>query len=588
MIASIGGGSSTMGLLKYLFGPGQHNEHNDPHIVGSWDGLAPDPGREPGVTFTQLRDALDLRVVQAGERAPKEHVWHCSVRAASTDRLLSDDEWNRIAQRIVVAAGVAPEGDPDGCRWIAVRHADDHIHILATLVRGNLTQPRIRGDWGRVESELTLIENELGLLSLAHTRTKDRYSGPKRPTRAELRKAERRNLPQTPRETLRTAVRQSLAGAATEEEFLRRLAEHGIRTSTRRAPSGDAIGYKFALPGDRNAKNEPVWFSGSKLDPDLSLPKIRARFAAGADEPAYPDPNEHTWPASGRHQASTTIDHALAALADDQSDDRTAATISGSIEILDALAATSPVLSRKEITQAARALDRTGLTHTRAAKTDLRAMRSAARAVLNAGPAVGRSDDGTAAATILSSLVLLAIVIAKWHTARGHEYQAQAANTAADHLRTAYARHAAKPLAVLDLHGGRLPQPVQDRQAKALRQVLPADQATKVLNEPGWNALAVTLAEAEAAGHDPADLLAQAAGRRELASADSATAVLNWRIRRDAGLPTTSTAAVKPTGRTGAALARTTTVRQKVPHVDIAAAQPAPLPTAPSSPRPRR
>ncbi|BFV57947.1 relaxase/mobilization nuclease domain-containing protein [Kitasatospora sp. CMC57] len=585
MIASIGGGSSTKGLLKYLFGPGEHNEHDNPHIVGSWDGFAPDPGREPGVTFTQLRDALDLRVVQAGERAPKEHVWHCSVRTASTDRLLADEEWDHIAQRIVAAAGVAPEGDPDGCRWIAVRHADDHIHILATLVRGNLTQPRIRGDWGRVENELTLIENELGLFSLAHTRTKDRHSAPKRPTRAELRKAERRKLPQTPRETLRTAVRQSLAGAATEEEFLRRLAEHGIRTSTRRAPSGDAIGYKFALPGDRNAKNEPVWFSGSKLDPDLSLPKIRARLAAGAAEPVYPDLNEYTWPASGRYQASTSIDHALVTLADDQSDGRTAATISGSIEILDALATTSPVLSRKEITQAARDLDRAGLTHTRAAKTDLRAMCSAARAVLNAGPAIGRAEDGAAAATILSSLVLLAIVIAKWHAARGHEYQAQAANAASDHLRAAYARHAAKPMAVLDLHGGHLPQPAQDRQAAAIRQALPADQATRVLNENGWTALAATLAEAEAAGHDPAVLLAQAAGRRELASADSATAVLTWRIRRDAGLPTTP-AAAKPSTRTGAARTRTTVTGRTVATPVNPAAQPQPL--APPAPRPRR
>lgn len=466
-----------------------------------------------------------------------------------------------------------------------MRHADDHIHILATLVRGNLTQPRIRGDWGRVESELTLIEHELGLLSLAHTRTKERHSGPKRPTRAELRKAERRKLTQTPRETLRAAVRQSLAGAATEEEFLRRLAEHGIRTSTRRAPSGDAIGYKFALPGDRNAKNEPVWFSGSKLDPDLSLPKIRARLAAGADEPAYPDPNEHTWPASGRHQASTTIDHALATLADDQSDDRAAATISGSIEILDALAATSPVLSRKEITQAARALDRTGLTHTRAAKTDLRAMRSAARAVLNAGPAVGRADGGAAAATILSSLVVLAIVIAKWHAARGHDYQAQAANTAADHLRIAYARHAAKPMAVLDLRSGRLPQPALDRQAAAIRQVLPAYQATRVLNENHWNVLAATLAEAEAAGHDPAVLLAQSAGRRELASADSATAVLNWRIRRDAGFPATPEAA-KPSTQTGAAKTRTSVTGRTAAVPVNPASQP--QPPTPPTPRPRR
>ncbi|MCG6494559.1 hypothetical protein [Kitasatospora sp. A2-31] len=235
------------------------------------------------------------------------------------------------------------------------------------------------------------------------------------------------------------------------------------------------------------------------------------------------------------------------------------------------------MLSRREVAQAARALDRIGLTHTRAAKTGLRAMGSAARAVLNAGPAGGRSDDGAAAATILSSLVMLAVVIAKWHAARGHEYQAQAADTAADHLGIAYTRHAAKPMAVLDLNGQRLPRPVQDRQA------LSADQATKVLNENGWNALAASLAEAEAAGHDPAVLLVQTAGRRELASAVSATAVLNWRIRRNAGLPTTS-ATAKPSTRTGAARVKTTVTARTVAAPVNSAAQPQPPTPPPARP----
>ena len=59
----------------------------------------------------------------------------------------------------------------------------------------------------------------------------------------------------------------------------------------------------------------------------------------------------------------------------------------------------------------------------------------------------------------------------------------------------------------------------------------------QILAEPGWYALAATLADAESAGHDPAALLAEAAGRRELGTAESASDVLVWRLRRMADLP---------------------------------------------------
>ncbi|WP_344840246.1 hypothetical protein [Actinocorallia longicatena] len=36
---------------------------------------------------------------------------------------------------IIVASEIAPHGDPWACRWIALRHADDHIQLVATLAR---------------------------------------------------------------------------------------------------------------------------------------------------------------------------------------------------------------------------------------------------------------------------------------------------------------------------------------------------------------------------------------------------------------------------------------------------------------------
>ncbi|MGW1464434.1 relaxase/mobilization nuclease domain-containing protein [Streptomyces sp. NPDC002308] len=169
MVPDIGCGSRTHGLLVYLYGPGRCEEHTDAHLVGSWDGFAPDPGRDTGldpdpkVTLARLTAALDLRVKQAGDRAPAKHVWHCSVRTAPGDRRLDDEEWNAVAQRIVHATGIAPAGDSDGCRWIAVRHAEDHIHIVATLVRGDLRTPRLNYDCNRAQAERRRIEKETGL-----------------------------------------------------------------------------------------------------------------------------------------------------------------------------------------------------------------------------------------------------------------------------------------------------------------------------------------------------------------------------------------------------------------------------------------
>lgn len=74
MVPKIRRGSRTHGLLVYLYGPGKRDEHVDPHLVGSWDGFAPDPGRDTGpdpdpkVALARLTAALDLRVKQAGRQ----------------------------------------------------------------------------------------------------------------------------------------------------------------------------------------------------------------------------------------------------------------------------------------------------------------------------------------------------------------------------------------------------------------------------------------------------------------------------------------------------------------------------------------
>ncbi len=261
-------GSNTARLLAYLYGPGRHEEHTDPHLVASFDGLAPDPGREPNTTLADLARLLDEPLaLLADDTRPAKHVWHASVRAAPDDPALTDAEWADIASRVIAATGVDP-GDGAGCRWAAVRHADDHIHLIATLVREDGRRPNHHRSAKRAQTECRRIETDYGL----HRVTLGDGTAAKRPTSAERHKARRHNRQRAPREELRETVRRSLAGTASEEEFFDRLAAAGLLIRRRIAPSGDTLGYTVALPDDRNAKGAPVFYSGSKLAPDLSCP----------------------------------------------------------------------------------------------------------------------------------------------------------------------------------------------------------------------------------------------------------------------------------------------------------------------------
>ena len=573
MVPKIRRGSRTHGLLVYLYGPGKRDEHTDPHLVGSWDGFAPDPGRDtspdpdPKVTLARLAAALDLRVKQAGTKAPAEHVWHCSVRTDPGDRTLTDAEWNTVARRLVHAVNLAPEGDPDGCRWIAVRHAQDHIHILATMVRGDLRRPRMNYDVKKAQAECRRIEEEMGLRRLKP----GDGTGAKTPTSAERFKAERTGRTEPPRETLREAVRQALAGAATEEEFFNRLREAGLRVRIRNAPSGDAIGYNVALPGDRNRDGQPIWFPGSKLAPDLSLPKIRSRLADAMADPTTPPAvtsGRPDWspPARERRSATAVAEHAAILL--DSDDDEAAAHLVGFGELLDAVAQTSPAATRAELGAAARAFERATRSHVRAERADTRVIRSAARGIIQAGSALGRGEDGGTTAMLLSTLVLVALAAARWHSARGHAQQAAASQQTAQHLRAAYRQAAATPMQALRDQGRALPAAERRTHEATIRAALP-QAPPQAQGSPRTDALAATLAQVERAGHDPKALLQQAVDMRELDTADNVNDVLVWRLIRLAQLPTHPNEATRrpqtTTRKPNPAANRTTTTTRTAP-----------------------
>ncbi|MET8473965.1 mobilization protein [Streptomyces sp. NPDC006422] len=520
-------GHNTRGVLMYLFGKGRANEHTDQHIVASWDGFAPDPGPEntPGhrERMSQLAKALDLRVEQAGDRASQGHVWHCSLRAAPEDRTLTDTEWATISRRVLDATGIAPENDPDGCRWVAVRHANDHVHIVATKMRGDLRPPRNWNDYHRAMVELANIETDFGLYQV--NRARDTWPAAKRPSRAEAEKSSRNGHSRAIREQLRLTVRTSISHAHDVEEFFNLLADTGLQVETRTLPSGDLQGYKVALPGDTNAAGEPIWYSGSSLASDLSLPQVQQRLSAVEPPPACSaSPTGHRRP-NPWHQATAAaeripyhLDHA------DDSAVQAHLTVFG--EVLYALPAYAPAHLRYDLHRAASAFEHAAHTRARADHQHARALRGAMKTMRY------QPTDHPGLAMLLDAAILVVLAAQRRSLLNHHDRQVTAARRTLDHLQASYDQIA--PTSLAELARRRPSDNTARRYALALHEVLPT-YVEQILTESAWPALTTALATAEAAGHNPTLLLQQAVRQRSLDDAKSASEVLVWRIERLGG-----------------------------------------------------
>ncbi|MCD9877040.1 relaxase/mobilization nuclease domain-containing protein [Streptomyces guryensis] len=520
MIAAIKpAGSNTRGLLGYLYGPGRHDEHLDPHIVAGFAMLGlPDPGRDENATLTELARYLDepvrLRNNEFGQKVT-DHVWHCPVRAAPEDRYLSDAEWGEIAQRIVEAAGIAPPGDDLACRWIAVRHADDHIHILATTVREDGHRPKLHDSGLRVGDACREIEKDYGLRRLK----KGDRTGARRPTQAEMHKAERLGWEQLSREWLQDRIRAAMPHVSNAEEFIAYLEADGIEVKARRGPSGDLLGYAVGRPGDLSEKGEQIFHSGGKIAPDLSLPKIKARLESG--QPAEHPIARRNRPSTPWHQATEALDTLHTDFADDT---HAQAHIAALGELLQATAQNAPDNLRTELRAASTAFARAQRSQIRAEDRAAHALRSAARDIVH----TATGPDGSALAALVAALVWAAIVAGRWHEAKHHAHQADAARQAVQHLQTAADRALAPTLADLTA------RPPRDQARRVLandvRAAIP-DQAERILTDPAWPALVTVLADAEARGHQPHQLLKEAAAQRELTTARQPARVLITRIQ---------------------------------------------------------
>ncbi|MGH3521624.1 MAG: DNA translocase FtsK, partial [Mycobacterium sp.] len=539
MIAKILRGARTYGLLRYLYGPGKHEEHLDPHLVASWSGNEPDPARVPEATLQGLAELLDqpvrVREMELG-RSLGRHVWHCPIRAAPTDRLLSDAEWAEVARETVSAAGLARLDDDGACRWVAIRHADDHIHIVATLARSDGGTLNHHNDAQRIRVAMRAVEDKFGLRSTAPAdRTASRAA-----TRQELGKASRRGG-DVARLSLQQTVRAAAVAATDEADFFDRLEKAGLRVRKRGDPSsGAVVGYAVAQPGDRNASGDPIWFSGSRLAPDLSLPKVRARWnqapaPADAGKPvdvaSLPVSERAAARAEAWHKAANTV-HDAARNLGDAGDAEGAATVAALGDLLTCAAQQAPASVRRQLNAAARQFERAGRAPAarQAASSSSANLQLAVRSLEAAGRALGSQQEGAAAFIFVVGAIAAVMAAHRWHQSRKLTAQASAAASAGAHLRMA---------AGLTVYSGDPAAPFDSRAAETPRFQHAARTALAghvdpevVLSDPAWPALAYTLRKAELRGHSPAKVLAEVAGERTLDGVRSSTEILTWRMQR--------------------------------------------------------
>ena len=245
-------GQDVAGLIRYLYGPGRREEHTDPHIIA---GYRPPPDLEPPLRangsrdFRRLAGLLRLPHDVLGKWGYARPVWHCPMRTAPEDRMLSDREWAQIAEDVIHRTGLCPRGEEDeAARWIAIRHGPDHIHLVAMLARQDRTRPRIANERYRVRDACLAAEQRYRLRSTAPA---DRTAA-RSPSRAETGKAARygRGEPARTRPAPAATATSATAAAATGTHPLTSTEAYSCSTARSRsgAAPGEILVPQLALP----------------------------------------------------------------------------------------------------------------------------------------------------------------------------------------------------------------------------------------------------------------------------------------------------------------------------------------------------
>lgn len=423
MIPNVTRGSDLPGLLGYLFGPGRRDEHENARVVAGYDPTELGTAQDSDGGWDQI--ALAAMMTTGYHRLtsrPSQPVWHCSLSVPSDERPLDDAEWRQIAEDFATRMGFGDGADRSRCRWIAVHHGpstggNDHVHFVVMLATEDGRRHRFaqRSDFKMAQRACDAIEIGHGLLQRTPARDAAAGDRTRRPVTSQRERlsAERRGRAPD-REWLRIQVRAAAAGAVSETDWVVAMRSAGLLIRPR--ITGDVVtGYAVARPGSR------TWFGGGKLDGDLTLPRIRARWPG--DSPA--NPSSWTTPTK-RVRLVDDADTAWRSAAEglggvvlvDESD---AGTALGDLACL--LAQRLDYEGRAEVTVAAHQITRATAPPRQPSPRPRSAAADALRAAARTIAATNRPDDESAEAVLLAvvrlvtQLAILAETTRRAHTA---------------------------------------------------------------------------------------------------------------------------------------------------------------------------
>ena len=396
----------------------------------------------------------------AGKATDPPIVWHMSLTNPGGDRVLSDEEWARIAQGAMDAMGLTEASGRAPVRWVAIRHGlaaggNDHLHVAVSLVREDGTKPSVYRDYVKMSAFAAEMEHEYGLTTVVGRKS----SGLPGLTRAEIERARRDGSPEPDRTRLARVVREAAIDNQDEAEFVRRLRQAGVSVRPRFAEGGreQVVGYSVGLPGHDGTT---IWFGGGSLAPDLSLPRLRSfweatpqatRAAVAAWQGAKSPRGRETRSVSGPEwtkRAAAAVDQACDKLKLVPPDDH-AQWASVAREAAGVYAAWSRRVEGDRpgpLARAADALARSAQVATETpspVRSPIRGYRGAAMVVAQGN--YGFEDRGTGWAMLLAQMNRTLRLLAQVHEARGELRQAQQLRTVGQDLEAVRERGGVAP-----------------------------------------------------------------------------------------------------------------------------------------------
>lgn len=270
-------GARLGGLVRYLFGPGRHEEHVNQRVVAcsdpTWVGTQqPGPGE-----LAQLIAELDDPMVRFGDRTKDGYVYHVVVSIPAEDGGLDDEQWRACAQEFAERLGMG-----EGVQWVAVHHGpgangNDHIHMVANLIGDSGRLVNLWQDGMRRRAVCLELEERYGLRATSAAGLGE--GSLSRREVEQVRAGQVATVEDLPRNRIATLVRGVATGARSEPEFVERLRGEGliVRPRMEKGQTGQVVGYSVgALGGD--ADGRVVWYGGGTLGKDLRLPALRTRW----------------------------------------------------------------------------------------------------------------------------------------------------------------------------------------------------------------------------------------------------------------------------------------------------------------------